>query len=588
MKLILIFLKLLAGRKGHKSLDLFWKEFVVGHHIKVHYSLIVGFIATAIALVVPALARYYVDAILVGGNISNWFLILSAWFSFELMRYCGRYLSVIYARNYNEGLCVKVAPRVMDIIAKSEASFQHVYSRGDVLSRIQDALKSLHAVIGIVTEFHGLLIYFIFIPIAFFIIKFEFMVFGLLFAVSSMLLSCMISFKIKKYQYDISVVRSIIQPLLIQYLEQINEIKIYGLQCKYIRELHLYYERLRHYRFRKELLRHIGRFTRSIFSVLSMIVYNYLALVYISEKQMTIGDYFAYAMWLGYLFSPFEILSILVVPAQGLLANTERMNEMIEHAHNVKQKDIISADEAVRKFEHIECDGVGLTSYDGSVTILENINMSISSGDKIAIVGASGSGKSSLCYLLPRIYECSAGQIRINGIDARKIPLNKLRSCFSYVQQVPLLFKTSIYENIALSSDYDSTEKVMDVLRAVELEYIVKRSKDGIKTELGETGAKLSVGEKHRINLARAIYQNRDAMILDEVTAGLDSIVEKKLLNNLKVLMKDKTLIVVTHRLQSITDFDKIIVLSKGRMVEQGTHLELMKMKGKYFGMFEC
>ena len=214
--------------------------------------------------------------------------------------------------------------------------------------------------------------------------------------------------------------------------------------------------------------------------------------------------------------------------------------------------------------------------------------MQISKGQTVAIVGPSGSGKSTLVDLLPRFYDVTDGRITIDGIDIRKIKLNSLHRLFAIVNQDPILFNDSIYNNIAFGRPDATYEEVVQAAKIANAYDFIMESKWGFDTNIGEKGSKLSGGQRQRISIARAVLTNAPILIFDEATSSLDSESEKLVQDAINNLIASKTAIVIAHRLSTVVKADKIIVLKDGEIIESGTHKELIdKPHGFYRYLFE-
>ena len=234
---------------------------------------------------------------------------------------------------------------------------------------------------------------------------------------------------------------------------------------------------------------------------------------------------------------------------------------------------------------HLSFQNVMLMYHQGSTPALNGINLSLLSGEKIALVGPSGAGKTSLAQLILRFIEPSAGEVYVNGDLLKTIPLESWREKIAYVPQSPYLFAGSIEENIRLGGPFASFEEVMTAAqRALAHEFILQLP-DGYQTQLGEGGTRLSGGQAQRIAIARAILKDAPLLILDEATSGLDSESEHYVEQALKQLMQEKTALIIAHRLSTVRQADRILVMDQGQIVEQGKHEELMSRQGLYYRM---
>ena len=208
-------------------------------------------------------------------------------------------------------------------------------------------------------------------------------------------------------------------------------------------------------------------------------------------------------------------------------------------------------------------------------------------GEKIALVGNSGGGKSTIVNLLPRFYDVSHGTIEIDGVDIKKYKLKSLRKKIGIVPQDTFLFSVTIEENIKYGNRTATTEEVIDAAKQANAHVFIEKLSNGYLTEIGERGVKLSGGQKQRIAIARAILENPEILILDEATSALDNESEKLVQDALEKLMKDKTSFVIAHRLSTVISCDKIIVLQAGEIREIGTHAELLEKNGIYKSLYE-
>jgi subfamily B ATP-binding cassette protein MsbA len=217
--------------------------------------------------------------------------------------------------------------------------------------------------------------------------------------------------------------------------------------------------------------------------------------------------------------------------------------------------------------------------------ILEDINITISKGKTIALVGASGAGKSTLADLIPRFHDVSAGSITIDGIAVTDYKLYDLRRLIGVVSQEPILFNDTIYNNITLGTGGATAADVEAAAMVANAHSFIVKKPEGYNTLVGDRGNKLSGGERQRITIARAVLKNPPIMILDEATSSLDTASERWVQEAINVLMQNRTSIVIAHRLSTVQDADEIIVLDQGKIVERGTHEQLLALQGTYHNL---
>ena len=257
-------------------------------------------------------------------------------------------------------------------------------------------------------------------------------------------------------------------------------------------------------------------------------------------------------------------------------AAAERVYELIDSENEFELQNL----ENIKSFnKKIEIKNVSFT-YD-EVEVLKNINLNIKKGETVAIVGPSGSGKSTLANLLPRFYSYTHGEILIDGIELKKISKKSIRSLIGIVGQESILFNGTIRDNILLGKKIDDDE-VYDALKTANAISFINEFSNKLDHKIADNGANLSGGQKQRISIARAIISKSPILILDEATSSLDSKSEKLVQEALKKLMHNKTSIVIAHRLSTVKNAQNIVVLDKGKVIEQGTHDDLINKKGVY------
>ncbi|WP_228410598.1 ABC transporter ATP-binding protein [Erysipelothrix piscisicarius] len=224
--------------------------------------------------------------------------------------------------------------------------------------------------------------------------------------------------------------------------------------------------------------------------------------------------------------------------------------------------------------------------YQASEPILKNFNLTVEPKQRVALVGETGSGKSTIVNLICRFYEPISGSIRIDGVDYRERSIGWLHSHLGYVLQAPHLFSGSVRDNIAYGKPNASDEAVIRAAKLVDAHRFITELEDGYQTDVGEGGSRLSTGQKQLISFARAILVNPSIFILDEATASIDTETEAIIQNAVETVLKEKTSFIIAHRLSTIVSADRILVIDKGTIIEDGNHESLMNQKGRYYELY--
>ena len=289
--------------------------------------------------------------------------------------------------------------------------------------------------------------------------------------------------------------------------------------------------------------------------------------------------FMSYMTILYSIIQPFKDLSKAAYSIPKGLASAERIDKILGAENPLKEKEhplsILEFKESI-DFENV------FFSYDGSRNVLSDVNLIIPKGKTIAIVGASGAGKSTLVDLIPRFYDVDKGRILIDGKDIRDVSTRDLRSLIGNVNQEPILFNDSIFNNIAFGVENATLEQVQAAAKIANAHDFIMEKPDGYDENIGDRGSKLSGGQRQRISIARAILKNPPILILDEATASLDTESEKLVQQALDRLMTNRTTIAIAHRLSTIKNADRIVVMDEGKVVESGTHEQLIALGGFY------
>ena len=297
-------------------------------------------------------------------------------------------------------------------------------------------------------------------------------------------------------------------------------------------------------------------------------------------ESISSEDFLRFILLLFSLFQPLKNLTNVVNELQNGLASADRVFAIMDIKSDIQ--DVDNAAEVNDLKNTLSFDNVSFSYGDEKDKVLNNINFQINKGEILALVGPSGAGKSTLVDLIPRFYDTLSGSIKIDGKDIKELKINSLRSLMGIVTQETFLFDDSVKANIAYGVENISDDKIKDAAIAANAHEFIKELPDGYNTIIGERGVSLSGGQKQRIAIARAIVKNPPILILDEATSSLDSESEKHVQSAIENLMSERTVFVIAHRLSTVHNANKILVLENGQIVQEGKHDELVNIDGLY------
>lgn len=306
---------------------------------------------------------------------------------------------------------------------------------------------------------------------------------------------------------------------------------------------------------------------------------------FIMKGKMTLPDLVAANLFIASFTAPIRKLTNFVEQFSTGMAGFSRFLEIMQT--EPEEPDYPDAAEILASRGNISFEHVNF-SYANNIQVLSDINFTVKSGEKFALVGSSGGGKSTICNLIPRFYEISEGQILLDGINIKKIKRNSLRNQIGIVQQDVFLFAGSVRENIAYAKPNATDQEITQAAKRAEIHDDIMNMPDGYETIVGERGIKLSGGQKQRISIARCFLKNPPILILDEATSALDTATEIKIQKAFDELSKGRTTIVIAHRLSTIKNADKIAVINHKTICETGTHSDLIAKQGEYYKLCQA
>jgi subfamily B ATP-binding cassette protein MsbA len=357
-------------------------------------------------------------------------------------------------------------------------------------------------------------------------------------------------------------------------------VKIYHAQEQESKKFNDLIKSIRQQRFKVDMT---GAFNAGFVNIL--IGLSLGSVVYFSSTllEMSAGEFLSFFTAMGMLVKPAKSLVNINKPLQTAMAAGESVFGLIDEdeEHNDGKKQLKNAKGAI-KFKNV-CFG-----YSDNTTVLNNINLDIKSGETIALVGSTGSGKTTIIQLLAKFYSPNSGSISIDGTDISEFEVDSLRSQIAFVDQNVRLFNDTVKGNIALGQiDTMSDAQIQHAAKTSNAFEFIQELSCQFDTEIGEDGTKLSGGQRQRLAIARAIAKDSPILILDEATSALDSATEKQVQAAIDEMQKDRTTIIIAHRLSTVQKADRIIVLRRGEIIEQGSHQDLIDAKGEYASLYK-
>lgn len=303
----------------------------------------------------------------------------------------------------------------------------------------------------------------------------------------------------------------------------------------------------------------------------------------LGESNVSPGLLVSFISYASMFYGPVNFFAYLSDSYQSALASTERIFDILDAESEAENPDGIKPEKLRGKIEFRDVN----FSFDKTKKTLSDINLVIEPGDIVGIVGTTGSGKSTLINLLMRFYDQYEGEILVDGINIKDMDLSAYRSCIGYVQQEPMMFSDTIFNNIAYGVPNASVEQVIHAAEVANAHEFIARQPDGYDSMLGERGVGLSGGEKQRLSIARAVLKNPSVLVFDEATAAVDSETENLIQEAIERLISGRTTLMIAHRLSTLRKANKIIVVDQGKIIECGSHEELMALNGKYRRLIE-
>ena len=482
-------------------------------------------------------------------------------------------------------LITEIRNRLYKHFNSQSLSYFHQKKSGELTSIIINDVANLRRALG--TSFHQLLvepINLLAFTVLLFIINWKLALISIVIVPISGITIMTIGRSIRRKSRRTAAMIAGITNIITETFSSIRVVKAFAMEGyevqRFFKETHKYFKLI----LRRAKLRLLASpITETLGVMMGVLLLWVGGMEVLSGKGLTPEDFLRFILLLFAMMDPLRKLSNVNVELQAGAASAERIFAILETPPTiVDELDAVKIDTFKDK---IQLNDVSF-KYESDDTVLKNISFEIKKGSTVALVGSSGAGKSTLADLIPRFYDVNQGAIEIDGQDIRHVTLNSLRRLMGIVTQETILFNDTVKANIAYGQkDVDDEQVIAAAKAANALEFIEELPK-GLDTVIGEKGVKLSGGQRQRLAIARAIMKNPPILILDEATSALDTESERLVQEALETLMTDRTVLVIAHRLSTVTNADKIIVMEKGLIKEMGTHDELIQKNGLYSNLY--
>ncbi|HBC4928909.1 TPA: SAV1866 family putative multidrug efflux ABC transporter [Staphylococcus aureus] len=563
-------------------------QFVKPYKYRIFATIIVGIIKFGIPMLIPLLIKYAIDGVINNHALTTdekvhhlTIAIGIALFIFVIVRPPIEFIRQYLAQWTSNKILYDIRKKLYNHLQALSARFYANNQVGQVISRVINDVEQTKDFIltGLMNIWLDCITIIIALSIMFFLdVK---LTLAALFIFPFYILTVYVFFgRLRKLTRERSQALAEVQGFLHERVQGISVVKSFAIEDNEAKNFdkkntNFLTRALKHTRWNAYSFAAINTVT-DIGPIIVIGVGAYLAI----SGSITVGTLAAFVGYLELLFGPLRRLVASFTTLTQSFASMDRVFQLIDEDYDIKNG--VGAQPIEIKQGRIDIDHVSFQYNDNEAPILKDINLSIEKGETVAFVGMSGGGKSTLINLIPRFYDVTSGQILIDGHNIKDFLTGSLRNQIGLVQQDNILFSDTVKENILLGRPTATDEEVVEAAKMANAHDFIMNLPQGYDTEVGERGVKLSGGQKQRLSIARIFLNNPPILILDEVTSALDLESESIIQEALDVLSKDRTTLIVAHRLSTITHADKIVVIENGHIVETGTHRELIAKQGAY------
>ncbi|MDI0227802.1 SAV1866 family putative multidrug efflux ABC transporter [Staphylococcus aureus] len=563
-------------------------QFVKPYKYRIFATIIVGIIKFGIPMLIPLLIKYAIDGVINNHALTTdekvhhlTIAIGIALFIFVIVRPPIEFIRQYLAQWTSNKILYDIRKKLYNHLQALSARFYANNQVGQVISRVINDVEQTKDFIltGLMNIWLDCITIIIALSIMFFLdVK---LTLAALFIFPFYILTVYVFFgRLRKLTRETSQALAEVQGFLHERVQGISVVKSFAIEDNEAKNFdkkntNFLTRALKHTRWNAYSFAAINTVT-DIGPIIVIGVGAYLAI----SGSITVGTLAAFVGYLELLFGPLRRLVASFTTLTQSFASMDRVFQLIDEDYDIKNG--VGAQPIEIKQGRIDIDHVSFQYNDNEAPILKDINLSIEKGETVAFVGMSGGGKSTLINLIPRFYDVTSGQILIDGHNIKDFLTGSLRNQIGLVQQDNILFSDTVKENILLGRPTATDEEVVEAAKMANAHDFIMNLPQGYDTEVGERGVKLSGGQKQRLSIARIFLNNPPILILDEATSALDLESESIIQEALDVLSKDRTTLIVAHRLSTITHADKIVVIENGHIVETGTHRELIAKQGAY------
>ncbi|EWX05445.1 SAV1866 family putative multidrug efflux ABC transporter [Staphylococcus aureus] len=563
-------------------------QFVKPYKYRIFATIIVGIIKFGIPMLIPLLIKYAIDGVINNHALTTdekvhhlTIAIGIALFIFVIVRPPIEFIRQYLAQWTSNKILYDIRKKLYNHLQALSARFYANNQVGQVISRVINDVEQTKDFIltGLMNIWLDCITIIIALSIMFFLdVK---LTLAALFIFPFYILTVYVFFgRLRKLTRERSQALAEVQGFLHERVQGISVVKSFAIEDNEAKNFdkkntNFLTRALKHTRWNAYSFAAINTVT-DIGPIIVIGVGAYLAI----SGSITVGTLAAFVGYLELLFGPLRRLVASFTILTQSFASMDRVFQLIDEDYDIKNG--VGAQPIEIKQGRIDIDHVSFQYNDNEAPILKDINLSIEKGETVAFVGMSGGGKSTLINLIPRFYDVTSGQILIDGHNIKDFLTGSLRNQIGLVQQDNILFSDTVKENILLGRPTATDEEVVEAAKMANAHDFIMNLPQGYDTEVGERGVKLSGGQKQRLSIARIFLNNPPILILDEATSALDLESESIIQEALDVLSKDRTTLIVAHRLSTITHADKIVVIENGHIVETGTHRELIAKQGAY------